>query len=94
MNKKKRPYFGSLKIDTYLSRISSLSVFARIDGKRYMGVYIGIQRKSKSKKVTQKGFEFESISFNAFSNERFSIGPSVEKKSIYRKKKTLYYCNK
>lgn len=61
MNKKKRTYCGSFKIDTYLSRISSLSVFAWIDGEKYMGVYIGIQRKSKSKKVTQKGFEFELI---------------------------------
>lgn len=58
-----------------------------------MGVYIGIQRKSKSKKVAQKGLEFESISFNDFSNERFSTRPSIDKKWIHRQKKTLYYCN-
>ena len=55
----------------YLSRLSSLSVFDFldwVDRERYMGVYIGIQRKSKSQKVTQKGLKFESISFNDFSN--------------------------
>ena len=48
-----------------------------------MGVYRRLQRKFKSKKVAQKGFEFESISFNDFSNERFSIRPSIQKKWIY-----------
>lgn len=40
-----------------------------------------LQRKFKSKKVAQKGLEFESISFNDFSNERFSIRPSIQKKT-------------
>lgn len=58
MNIKKRTHFGSFKIDTYLSRISSLRVFAWLDGERYMGVYRRLQRKFKSQKVAQKGFEF------------------------------------
>lgn len=56
-----------------------------------MGSYIEIQRKSKRKKVAQRGLEFYSISFNDFSNERFSICPVIEKKWI---KKYLYSCTK
>lgn len=56
--KKKRTCFGSFKIDTYLSKIASLSVFEWIDGERYIGSYIGIQRKSKRKKVPQRSLEF------------------------------------
>lgn len=53
MNKKKRNYFRSFKIDTYLSKIFSLRVFVWIDGEIYEG-YIRIYLKSKSKKVVQK----------------------------------------
>lgn len=44
-----------------------------------MGSYIGIQRKSKRKKVAQRGLEFysNSISFNDFSNER-KVDPKIK----------------